>query len=132
MSQASKHVEWCLNKAKKEIEEQIRDEWKKIGAENELVKYEKAINNYDRNFKHSVSMIIVSIKSNRLIDTHSWIDEAIKWEKRVQKTFHEMKSMEGKLDHFTRREIKAEKKEIKKVIKEKKEVKDDKKEVKKI
>ena len=108
--------------ARKEIVAEFKAEWHKIGAEKDLARHEKLLSEYDRNFAHAVSMVIVALKADKIKDAHSWIDEAIKWEKRVQKSFKELQHLERKIEAYTRKEIKAEKKEIKDVSKAKKQV----------
>jgi len=115
--------------ARKEIHDEFKAEWHKIGAEKELARHEKGLSEYDRNFAHALSMVVVALKADKIKDAHSWIDEAIKWEKRVQKSFKELEHLEKKLEAYTRREIKAEKEEIKDVSKTKRQVKAEKKEV---
>jgi hypothetical protein len=46
-------------------------------------------------------MVIVSLKADKIKDAQSWIDEAIKWEKRVQKSFKELEHLEKKLETYT-------------------------------
>ena len=109
--------------ARKELHAEFKAEWQKIGAEKDIARHEKELAEYDRNFAHAVSMVIVALKADKLKDAHSWIDEAIKWEKRVQKSFKELESLEKKIAAYTRKEIKAEKKEVKDVTKARKDVK---------
>jgi len=73
-------------------------------------------------------MVIVSLKADKIKDAQSWIDEAIKWEKRVQKSFKELEHLEKKRETYTQKEMKAEKKGIKDVSKVRREVKAEKKE----
>ncbi|MFC1608091.1 hypothetical protein ACFL47_08985 [Candidatus Latescibacterota bacterium] len=114
--------------ARKEIHTEFKAEWHKIGAEKHLVKHEKELAEYDRNFAHAVSMVIVALKADKIKDAHTWIDEAIKWEKRVLKSFRELEHLEKKIVAYTKREIKAEKKEIKDVTQARRQVKAGKKE----
>ena len=109
--------------ARKEIHAEFKAEWHKIGAEKDLAKHEKELAEYDRNFAHAVSMVIVALKADKIKDAHHWIDEAIKWEKRVLKSFKELEHLEKKIEAYTRKEIKAEKKEIKVVSKARRQVK---------
>ena len=114
--------------ARKEIHAEFKAEWHKIGAEKDLARHEKELSEYDRNFAHAVSMVIVALKADKIKDAHYWIDEAIKWEKRVMKSFKELEHLEKKIEAYTRKEIKAEKKEIKVVSKARRQVKVGKKE----
>ncbi len=109
--------------ARKEIHAEFQAEWHKIGAEKDLARHAKGLSEYDRNFAHAVSMVIVALKADKIKDAHLWIDEAIKWEKRVQKSFGELENLEKKIDAYTRKEIKAEKKEITDVSKARRQVK---------
>jgi hypothetical protein len=109
--------------ARKEIHAEFKAEWHKIGAEKDIARHEKELSEYDRNFAHAVSMVIVALKADKIKTAHSWIDEAIKWEKRVHKSFKELEHLEKKIEAYTRKEIKAEKKEIKDVSKARRQVK---------
>lgn len=100
-------------KARKQIEDEMRDEWKKLQAEEEIKRLEEVVARYDQNFKHAVRMISTSLKTNRQQEALSWTDQAIKWEKQVQKALQEIEALEHKLVRYTRQEIKDEKKEVK-------------------
>ena len=99
--------------ARKQIEQEFREERNKIDAENKIAKLESAGEVYNRNFDHAIQVIVASLRANRVQDAISWIDDSIKWEERIQKIFKEMEHLERRLELYTRREIKAEKKEIK-------------------
>jgi len=104
-------------KARKQVEDEFRDEWRKIGAEKEITRLEEAIAKYDQNFTHAVRMVMASLKANRQRDALVWIDEAIKWEKGVQKSLQEIEELEKKLVKYTKWEIKDEKRTVKAVEK---------------
>lgn len=109
--------------ARDQIKKEFISEWHKIGAEKDITRHEKLLSEYDRNFTHAMSMIIVALKADKIKDAHNWIDEAIKWEQRVQKTFRNLEHLEKKLEAYTHREIKAEKKEVKQAVKAQREEK---------
>lgn len=101
--------------ARQRLEDELRAEWKKLNAEKELGRIEEALAVCDRNFTHAVRMVGVSLKAGRQKDALTWIDEAIKWEKGVQKSLQEMEELEKKLEKYTEREIREQKQELKAV-----------------
>jgi hypothetical protein len=103
--------------ARKLITDELRDEWKKLDAEKKMMALEDSVGKYDHHFTHAVKMVTVALKSQRQKDALSWVDEAIKWERHVQKAMQELEVLEKKLLKYTKREIKDEKREVKAVKK---------------
>ena len=109
--------------ARKQIEVELKDEWKKIDAEKKIIKLEDAAEVYNRDFMHAIQTSVASLRANRVQDALARIDEAIAWEERIQKIFKELQYLERWLKFFTGHEIKAEKRELKQVKKARAEVK---------
>jgi hypothetical protein len=99
--------------ARRQIEEECKAEWLKIGAENKILRLEKAGEIHNQNFIHAIHAVVASLKANRVGDALAWIDKAITSEERIDKIFRKMEHLEKKLELYTKREIRAEKKEIK-------------------
>ncbi|MCH8021403.1 hypothetical protein IH785_16285 [candidate division KSB1 bacterium] len=109
--------------ARKQIEVELKDEWKKIDAEKKIIKLEDAAEVYNRDFMHAIQTSVASLRANRVQHALALIDEAIAWEERIQKIFKEMEHLERRLKYFTGHEIKAEKRQLKQVKKARAEAK---------
>lgn len=92
---------------RKEVEEEIRAEWKKIRAENQLAHLHQAATQYDHHFQHAIRMIIASLKAHRSAEALSWTDEAIKWERHSLQTLVKVGKIEKRLQSYIDHEIKA-------------------------
>jgi hypothetical protein len=93
------------SKSKKHIERELQSEWRKMDIEKQIIKLEEAVMKYDHSFNHALKMTIVSLKSNRIKSSLQHLDEAIKSEKQLLKSFQHIERLEKKLKTFTMTEI---------------------------
>jgi cell division protein FtsB len=98
---------------RKLIKQEINEEWKKLNAENKIVKLENAGENYNRNFIRVIQDLSVALKENRIRDALILINEAIKWEEKILRIFKQMKHLEHRLKSYTNHERRFENKELK-------------------
>jgi hypothetical protein len=91
---------------KKNVEKQLKAEWRKLDIEKQMVKLEEGIKEYDELFRHYYELLIVSLRSNKIKSANEQIDEAIKNEKSLLATIQHMETLEKKLESFTKKEIK--------------------------
>jgi hypothetical protein len=91
---------------KKNVEKQLKAEWRKLDIEKQMVKLEEGIKEYDQLFRHYYELLIVSLRSNKIKSANEQIDEAIKNEKSLLATIQHMETLEKKLESFTKKEIK--------------------------
>jgi hypothetical protein len=99
-------------KARKQLEGELRDEWRKIRAEDHIQQLQAAVKRYDQRFRHAIHLVVTSLRVNRQPDALRWMDEAIREEKAVQKTLQEMQRLEAQVQHHLRREIHDEKRQV--------------------
>ncbi len=113
--QLKKEYHSLSNSQKKEIKEEIKDEWKKLAAEKTILKFEKDLEGYHKNVQHTIQMVIASLNVKRLEDALKWIDETIHFEKKSLRQIRNMRHLELALDKYVNREINITKQELSKV-----------------
>lgn len=93
--------------------QELIDEWKKLGAEQELQRLEQSVAAYDRDFTQAVNMAVQSLKNHRSDEAVRWIDKSVTCEQQVQRILHDIRNLEQRIEKYTRQEINDEKREMK-------------------
>jgi len=98
---------------RKLIKAEIKEEWKKLDAENRIVRLENSGESYNRNIIRVIQDLSLALKENRIRDALILINEAIKWEEKILRIFKQMKHLEHRLKSYTNHERRLENKELK-------------------
>ena len=93
-------------KIQERIKAETLDDWKKIKAEETIIKIDNGVEEYIKNIQHAIKTVEAALNSNRKNDALKWIDEAINFEKKILKVIQTIKKLEQELEDYTKREIK--------------------------
>jgi flagellar biosynthesis regulator FlbT len=100
------NYEFLPESERKNVDKQLKVEWKKLDVEKQLLKLDVVIKKYDQSFRHHLEVLIVSLRSNKIKSSIKQVDEAIKTEKSFFVTLQQMEQLEKRLERFANREIK--------------------------
>lgn len=90
----------------KSIENELKNQWSKIDAENKIMKLDKSIHAANSTVNHTLKMIISALKENKIKDCLEWVDIGIKFEQKLLMLLEQLKDLEFRLERYTTTDVK--------------------------